>query len=220
MRRECREGFPHHRLKRKPLVSDPVMHHGTCVTHVPWCMSGSQTRGGGENVPGIPGACATRNFTHLVRGPYIFTEHLSWPFRLSALLQLHLHLRLNIWLQWIAQRQLRDETRNIYVLEFRATYFKDLTIVCIVLIVICEPVMSWVLQVWYTLGSLGWYMHTNILPEYLGILPRLGNWAYCLETVVRCMLTFTLHFMQYAANCYGSRRNDHVRADWYIESKN
>ena len=22
-------------------VSDPGMHHGTCVTHVPWCMSGS-----------------------------------------------------------------------------------------------------------------------------------------------------------------------------------
>ena len=34
------------------------MHHGTCVTHVPWCMSGSLTCGGGENVPGIPGACA------------------------------------------------------------------------------------------------------------------------------------------------------------------
>ena len=32
-------------------------------------MSGSPTRGGGENVPGIPGACATRNFTYLVRGP-------------------------------------------------------------------------------------------------------------------------------------------------------
>ena len=34
------------------------MHHGTCVTHVPWCMSGSLTTGDGENVPGIPGACA------------------------------------------------------------------------------------------------------------------------------------------------------------------
>ena len=50
--------FPTHRLQRKPLVSDPGMHHGTCVTHVPWCMSGSLTCGGGENVPGIPGACA------------------------------------------------------------------------------------------------------------------------------------------------------------------
>ena len=45
-------------FQRKPLVSDPGMHHGTCVTHVPWCMSGSLTRSGGENVPGIPGACA------------------------------------------------------------------------------------------------------------------------------------------------------------------
>ena len=41
-----------------------------CVTHVPWYMSESLTRGGGENVPGIPGACATRNFTHLARGPW------------------------------------------------------------------------------------------------------------------------------------------------------
>ena len=65
-----RERFPCHRLHRKPLVSDPVMHHGTCVTHVPWCISGLLTRGGGENVPGIPGACANRDFTYLVRGPY------------------------------------------------------------------------------------------------------------------------------------------------------
>ena len=47
----------------------PGMHHGTCVPHVPWCMSGSLTRGDGENVPGITSACATRNFTYLVRGP-------------------------------------------------------------------------------------------------------------------------------------------------------
>ena len=49
--------FPRRRFQRKPLVSDPGMHHGTCVTHVPWCMSGSLTCGDGENVPGIPGAC-------------------------------------------------------------------------------------------------------------------------------------------------------------------
>ena len=35
--------FSRHRLQRKPLVSDPGMHHGMCVTHVPWCMSGSIT---------------------------------------------------------------------------------------------------------------------------------------------------------------------------------
>ena len=56
---------------RKPLVCDPGMHHGTCVTPVPWCMSGSLTHNGGENVPGIPGACTIRNFTYLVKGPWL-----------------------------------------------------------------------------------------------------------------------------------------------------
>ena len=54
-------------------VSDADMHHGTCFTHVLWCMAGSLSFsfevGGGENVPGIPGACATCNFTYLVSGP-------------------------------------------------------------------------------------------------------------------------------------------------------
>ena len=54
--------FPRHWLQRKTLVSDPGMHHGTCVTHVPWCMSGSLVPDGGENVPGIPGACALAIF--------------------------------------------------------------------------------------------------------------------------------------------------------------
>ena len=44
------------------LVSDSGMHHGTCVTHVPWWL----TRGGGENVSG---ACATHNLAYLIRGP-------------------------------------------------------------------------------------------------------------------------------------------------------
>ena len=67
---------PRHWLLRKPLVNDPSMHHGTGVKHVPWCMSGSLTYGGGENVPVIPGACATRNFAYLVRGPWE-TNHLA-----------------------------------------------------------------------------------------------------------------------------------------------
>ena len=39
MCRECRAVSP------PPRVSDPDMHHGTCVTHVPWSMSGSLTSG-------------------------------------------------------------------------------------------------------------------------------------------------------------------------------
>ena len=30
----CREHFPRHRRQRKPLVSDPGVHHGTRLTHV------------------------------------------------------------------------------------------------------------------------------------------------------------------------------------------
>ena len=61
-------------LKRFPppstsLVSDPDMHHDTCVTHVPWCMSGSLTRGGREDVPGITDAWSTSDFTYPARGP-------------------------------------------------------------------------------------------------------------------------------------------------------
>ena len=44
MRRECRERFPHQRRQRKLLVNDPCMHHGTCVTHVPWYLLGSPNR--------------------------------------------------------------------------------------------------------------------------------------------------------------------------------
>ena len=40
---------------------------------------------GGENVPGIPGACATRNFTYLVRGPWSSRSEMMWAF--AALLQ-------------------------------------------------------------------------------------------------------------------------------------
>ena len=46
--------FSNHWIHRKALVSDPGMHLGTCVTHVPWCMSGSLVRGSGENVLGNP----------------------------------------------------------------------------------------------------------------------------------------------------------------------
>ena len=70
MRQECGEHYPSYLLQRKPLVGNPGMHHGTCLTHVPWRMSGSLYLGGGENVPGITGACATRNFTYLTRSPW------------------------------------------------------------------------------------------------------------------------------------------------------
>ena len=32
-------------VSQPPRVSDPGMHHGTCVTHVPWCRPGKLTGG-------------------------------------------------------------------------------------------------------------------------------------------------------------------------------
>ena len=81
--------FPRRRFQRKPLVSDPDMHHGTCVTHVPWCMSGSLTCGNGENVPGIPGACApgilriwqeAHYVEYTIKGLFIY-KYAPWQYR-------------------------------------------------------------------------------------------------------------------------------------------
>ena len=43
MRRECRKQFSTFSLPSR--VSDPDIHHGTCVAHLPWCMPGSLTSG-------------------------------------------------------------------------------------------------------------------------------------------------------------------------------
>ena len=90
-----------HRLQWKTLISDPGMHHGTCITHVQWFMSGLLSRGGEENVPGIPGVCAAHKFTYLVRAPCVYhsnlfpwyrtgmTQHLTKPPIRSGLFYLH-----------------------------------------------------------------------------------------------------------------------------------
>ena len=49
-----RNDFPRRRFQSKPLVCDPDMYHGTCVTHMPGCMSGSLTCGDRETFPAFP----------------------------------------------------------------------------------------------------------------------------------------------------------------------
>ena len=57
--------FPSHRVKRKPLVSDPGMHHGTCVNACAVMHGGiANPRWPGKRFP------TTRNFTYLARGPW------------------------------------------------------------------------------------------------------------------------------------------------------
>ena len=77
------------------------MHHGTCVTDVPWCMSGSLTRGGGENVPGIHGTCATCSFTYLIRGPWPHFNGLTKPsLELKDGLIITSHWK-ELWMWWL-----------------------------------------------------------------------------------------------------------------------
>ena len=79
--------FPRRRFQKKPLVNDPEMHHDTCVTHVPWCMSGSLTCGDGENVPGIPGACAPAilRIWQEAHGKWTTSSHIPYTFFLLSI---------------------------------------------------------------------------------------------------------------------------------------
>ena len=102
MRRECRKCFPRLPLQMKSLVSDPGMHSGTCLTHVPWCMSGKRSRYSRR----------MRNFTYLARGlwnKFIFKARLVkfrainhiWKSYSEKMLQLGFHkTRLIHQMEW------------------------------------------------------------------------------------------------------------------------
>ena len=125
MRQECRKRFPDTDFKRKSLVNNPCMHPGTCVTHVPWCMSRSLICGGGENVSGIPGACAARNFMYLVRGPWKKTSSREQKIINS---ELGYSVQIN-WQAWNKGRPLMKRlTRN--QLWYRKGDRKRMTLIC------------------------------------------------------------------------------------------
>ena len=70
MRWECRERFPATDFKGNHKLAIP-----TCITARAsrTCRDACRDRQpamAGENIPGIPGTCATRNFTYLARGPW------------------------------------------------------------------------------------------------------------------------------------------------------
>ena len=93
------------------LVSDLDMHHGTCVTHVPWCMTGSLTSGflwsrWQENVPGIPGACASRIFVVFGKRPMDRTSSYTAIVDLQCVR--HLHWDVN-----------KKESRNYFRVKYR-----------------------------------------------------------------------------------------------------
>ena len=101
---------------KEMLVSDPGMHYGACITHVPWCMSGLLTRSGGENVPSIPGACTTRTFTYLtiaqkVQTCQIGTETTSRVFKKMKKLKLVTRCAMNIKSIVFRKRHAQDHSQ-------------------------------------------------------------------------------------------------------------
>ena len=125
MRREWQERFPRHWLQMKPQVINPGMYHGTCVTHVPWCMSGSITRGDGENFPGIPCACETRDFTYLARGPWL-------DIGMSSLVQdYHLHAGNNTGEWNVSSSNLVTIVRALLISQYRKIARDTIIVVCV-----------------------------------------------------------------------------------------
>ena len=103
----------------------------------------------------------------------MYLEH-----RMSALLQLHLHSRLNTWLQCIGQSQLQDEARNIKLLGFGAPYIKRLTIV-------------YSLHCKIGIGISWKRNHRKTLPCNLWYKPTVYSWVYFVRwSINKCKEVF------------------------------
>ena len=77
MRPECRQHSPRHReLAILPCIAARASRTCRDACWDRYLTVTSQV-GGGGNVPGIPGACATYNFTYLIRSPYSLASHHS-----------------------------------------------------------------------------------------------------------------------------------------------
>ena len=117
---------PRRQFQRKPLVSDPGMHHGTCVTHVPWCMSGSLTCDDGENVPGIPGACAPailciwQEAHGALQFPYPMGTVVPWTF-MALMTKYWCNRNWETWISWNFIQQ--NNQRKIWGLSASAKSF-------------------------------------------------------------------------------------------------
>ena len=84
------------RFSSPPRVGDPDMHHGTCVKQVPSredrLLAVPFEVSGEENVLGIPGACATHNFTYLAKGPWHVKKDMSLTLYVLNFKRKHKHV--------------------------------------------------------------------------------------------------------------------------------
>ena len=80
-----------------------------CVTHVPRCWY-RWPAVGGENVPGIPGACINHNFTYIIRGPWcIPLKPAALVFNVSVFWWLCLNMQGMIYLPKISNVSNRED---------------------------------------------------------------------------------------------------------------
>ena len=78
---------------------------------------------------------------------------------LSALLQLHLHARLDTWLQWTGQIQLQGETIIISILGFGASYIRDFMAVTLCFLHCNHILPLWCFHPWGVPRLLPVYCH-------------------------------------------------------------
>ena len=133
----CRQKFPlilNHRAACTTLDTVTAV-WGVIMTfnHNPHCKGSHPSSH--PILPGHPYLIALEKKSHQVwihslqeSQHWILTHSIAVEHLLSALLQLHLHSGLNTWLQWIGQRELQNERRNIWVWGFRAPYVRDLMV--------------------------------------------------------------------------------------------
>ena len=87
-----------------PRVSDPGMHHGMCVTHMPWCMLGSLTSGSlwswwYGNCSRHSRRMRSPQFTYLVRGSFLlFQFQLSGNEEITLVQYIHCPIFYANWL--------------------------------------------------------------------------------------------------------------------------
>ena len=110
-----------------PRVSDPDMHYGTCVTHVPWCMPGSLTSGffwsrwRGKRFQHSR-RVRTRNFTYLLRPVRICSVSLALHYGEIRVCRV-------LWLFSTWQKRLL--TKYVYLYKICLEYFLSSMFLCV-----------------------------------------------------------------------------------------
>ena len=171
------------------------MHHGKCVTHVPWCMSGSLTRGGGENVQGIPGTSATRKFHILEEAhgiSYLCPDiHGSWDVfsiswgNLKAWFKLNKKAILGLtYSHWFYCKERGDSNIVNIKLYVSASSYLFAMVLCSILPAAGVCLIAHNEGVALGLGISRWLY-----------ICRISDWRNCLAYVTQCFILFLEYFM-------------------------